>query len=625
MHGLPPLAPKCTRVERVASGQQAGQKRLRQPIVVVLGHVDHGKTTLLDRIRGTAVAAKEPGLITQHVGASFVPASVIEKLAEPLKKLIPFKLIIPGLLFIDTPGHELFASLRKRGGSVADFAILVVDIIDGFKPQTYESIEILKQRRVPFLVAANKIDKIPGWRPNPNEPFIVSIRKQSSRVQEELERLLWDNVISKLYELGFQADRFDRIRDFTRTVAVVPISAKTGEGIPELLAVLAGLAQRYLQHRLRFAEGPAKGIILELREHPGLGVTADVIIYDGVLRKGDLIVTSGLEGPVITRVRALLMPKPLQEIRVAKRELMPVEEVVAAAGVRVVAPDLEKAIAGAPFYVARDEEEAKKLAELIRKEIESIKIKTDREGVIVKADTLGSLEALIMALKKSNIPIRLADVGHIAKRDVIEAIASKEVNRHYGVILGFNVKVLPEAEELAKKMDIKIFTNNIIYKLVEDFEKWLKEQIEAEKRRELESLVRPGKIRIIPGYVFRRSNPAIVGVEVLGGVIKPGYPLMREDGKHIGEIMQIQDRGKTIPEARVGMAVAISIRGHIMVGRHVDEGDILYTDIPEQHVNLWLTKYKSELSDDEKMVLKEIINIKRKQKPLFGIVFPQQK
>jgi len=304
---------------------------------------------------------------------------------------------------------------------------------------------------------------------------------------------------------------------------------------------------------------------------------------------------------------------------------MPVEEVVAAAGVRVVAPDLEKAIAGAPFYVARDEEEAKKLAELIRKEIESIKIKTDREGVIVKADTLGSLEALIMALKKSNIPIRLADVGHIAKRDVIEAIASKEVNRHYGVILGFNVKVLPEAEELAKKMDIKIFTNNIIYKLVEDFEKWLKEQIEAEKRRELESLVRPGKIRIIPGYVFRRSNPAIVGVEVLGGVIKPGYPLMREDGKHIGEIMQIQDRGKTIPEARVGMAVAISIRGHIMVGRHVDEGDILYTDIPEQHVNLWLTKYKSELSDDEKMVLKEIINIKRKQKPLFGIVFPQQK
>ncbi len=604
--------------------QQQRKPRLRQPIVVVLGHVDHGKTTLLDKIRGTAVAAREPGLITQHVGASFVPASVIEKLAEPLKKLIPFKLIIPGLLFIDTPGHELFSNLRRRGGSVADFAILVVDIHAGFQPQTYESIEILRQRKVPFIVAANKIDKIPGWRPNPDTPFIYTIRKQDRRVVEELERLLWDNVIAKLYELGFQADRFDRIRDFTRTVAVVPISAKTGEGIAELLAVLAGLTQRYLQHRLRYAEGPAKGVILELREQPGLGTTADVIIYDGVLRKGDIIVTGGLEGPIITRVRALLMPKPLQEIRMAKRELEPVEEVVAAAGVRVVAPELEKAVAGAPVFVARDEEEAKKLAEKVREEIESLRIKTDREGVIVKADTLGSLEALTEALKRKGIPIRLADVGPISKRDVVEAVASREANKFYGVIIGFNVKPLPEAEEEAKKHGIKIFINNVIYKLLEDFEKWYKEMLEAEKRKELEKLVRPGKIRILPGYVFRRSNPAIVGVEVLGGVIKPGYPLMREDGKRIGVIMQIQDKGKPIPEARAGMAVAISIKGHVMVGRHIDEGDILYTDVPDRDAQLWFGKYRSELSEDEMYVLKEIAKIKRKRNPLYGISFPQQ-
>ncbi len=605
-------------------GGSGGGRRLRQPIVVVLGHVDHGKTTLLDKIRGTAVAAREPGLITQHVGASFVPASVIERLAEPLKKIIPFKLIIPGLLFIDTPGHELFANLRRRGGSVADFAILVVDIMEGFQPQTYESIEILRQRRVPFLVAANKIDRIPGWRPNPDTPFIVTIRRQNRRVVEELERLLWDNVIAKLYELGFQADRFDRIRDFTRTVAVVPVSAKTGEGVAELLAVLAGLAQRYLQHRLRYAEGPAKGVILELREQPGLGPAADVIIYDGVLRKTDIIVTGGMEGPVITRIRALLMPKPLQEIRVAKRELEPVEEVHAAAGVRIVAPGLEKAVAGAPVYVARDMEEAKQLARKVMEEIEALRIRTDREGVIVKADTLGSLEALVEALKKRGIPIRLADVGPVAKRDVVEAVASREINKFYGVILAFNVKVLEEAEVEASKHGIRIFVNNVIYRLLEDFEKWYKEQIEAERRREIEQLVRPGKIRILPGYIFRRSNPAIVGVEVLGGTIKPGYPLMREDGKRIGSIMQIQDRGKSIPEARAGMAVAISIKGHVMVGRHIDEGDILYTDVPDRHAALWLTKYRSELSDDEMMVLKEIIKIKRKQNPLYGVAFPQQ-
>ncbi len=598
-------------------------RRLRQPIVVVLGHVDHGKTTLLDKIRGTAVAAKEPGLITQHVGASFVPASVIEKLAEPLKKIIPFKLIIPGLLFIDTPGHELFANLRRRGGSVADFAILVVDIMEGFQPQTYESIEILRQRRVPFLVAANKIDRIPGWRPNPDTPFILTVRRQDRRVVEELERLLWDNVISKLYELGFQADRFDRIRDFTRTVAVVPVSAKTGEGIAELLAVLAGLAQRYLQHRLRYAEGPAKGVILELREQPGLGPAADVIIYDGVLRKTDIIVTGGMEGPVVTRIRALLMPKPLQEIRVAKRELEPVDEVHAAAGVRIVAPELEKAVAGAPLFVAKDMEEAKQLARKVMEEIEALRIRTDKEGVIVKADTLGSLEAIVEALRRRNIPIRMADVGPVAKRDVVEAVASREINKFYGVILAFNVKVLEEAEQEAAKQGIRIFVNNVIYRLLEDFERWYREQLEAERRRELEQLVRPGKIRILPGYVFRRSNPAIVGVEVLGGTIRPGYPLMREDGKRIGTIMQIQDKGKPIPEARAGMAVAISIKGHVMVGRHIDEGDVLYTDVPDKHAALWLTKFKSELSDDEMVVLKEIIKIKRKQNPLYGAAVPR--
>ncbi len=606
-----------------ASGGQG--KRLRQPIVVVLGHVDHGKTTLLDKIRGTTVALKEPGAITQHVGASVVPASVIEKLAEPLKKFLPkFKLVIPGLLFIDTPGHEVFSNLRRRGGSVADFAILVVDIMEGFQPQTYEAIEILRQRRVPFLVAANKIDRIPGWVPHPDQPFLISFRKQRPEVQQRLEERLWE-IIGELYKLGFRADRFDRIKDFTKTVAVVPVSAKTGEGIPELLAVLAGLTQQYLRKRLMYAEGPAKGVILEMREQPGLGVVADVIIYDGILRKGDLIVTGGLEGPVITHVRSLLMPKPLVEIRSAKRELEPVEEVVAAAGVRIVAPGLEKAVAGAPLFVARSEEEAKELAKKVMEEIEAIRIRTDKEGVVVKADTLGTLEALVESLKKRGIPIRVADVGPIAKRDVMEAVASKQLNKYYGVIIGFNVKVLPEAEEEARKHGIKIFTHNVIYKLIEDFENWYREQVEADKRREFESLVRPGKIRILPGYVFRRSNPAIVGVEVLGGVIKPGYPLMREDGKQIGRIKQIQDKGKSIPEARAGMAVAISIEGRVMIGRQVDEGDVLYTDIPEKHAQLLLTKYKSWLSDDELMVLKEIIKIKRKQNPLYGLVFPQQK
>lgn len=600
-----------------------GEKKtwIRQPIVVVLGHVDHGKTTLLDYIRGTTVAKKEPGEITQHVGASIVPASVLEKVAEPLKKYFPkLRVEIPGLLFIDTPGHELFSNLRRRGGSVADIAILVVDVIEGFQPQTEESIQILKERRVPFVVAANKIDRIPGWKPNPGTPFLETVNKQDPRVVARLDELIY-RIVGQLYDHGFMAERFDRIRDFRRTVAIVPVSAKTGEGVAELLALLTGLVQQFMKKKLVTSNEPAKGVILEVKEEPGLGTTIDVIIYDGVLKRGDLIVVAGKETPIVTKVRALLMPRPLQDMRAHEGKFMTVEQVVAATGVKISAPNLENALAGGPVYVVPSPELVEEYKNRVREEVESIRIKTDNVGVVVKADTLGTLEALIAALRRENIPVRLADVGHVTKNDVVEAVISKKNNPVYGVIIAFNVKILPDAQELIEKEGVKVFRHNVIYRLLEEYTSWVKKLKEIEREKEIGSLVRPGKIRILPGYVFRRSNPAIVGIEVLGGVIKPGYPLMREDGVRIGSIMQIRNRDQVLKEARAGMEVAISIKGRVLVGRHVDEGDILYTDIPRDHVKLWLTKYKNELSDDEKIVLNEIIKIKRRQDPFYGMAF----
>ena len=594
-----------------SQSRQVAQRRLRQPIVVVLGHVDHGKTTLLDKIRRTAVAAKEAGGITQHIGASIVPADVIEKIAEPLKKIIPIKLIIPGLLFIDTPGHELFSNLRRRGGSVADFAILVVDIMEGFQPQTYEALEILKQRRVPFVVAANKIDRIPGWKPHPGEPFIFTIKKQDPQVQAELERRVY-TIVGQLYEQGIPAELFTRIKDFRKAVAIVPVSAKTGEGVPELLAVLAGLTQQYLQKRLRYAEGPAKGVVLEVKEHPGLGTTMDVIIYDGVLRVGDTIVVGGKEGPIITTVRALLMPKPLQEIRSREARFMNVDAVYAAAGVRVAAPNLDEVVAGSPLYVAATPEDAQRLAAEVRREIEALRIRTDNVGLVVKADTLGTLEALVQALKNRNIPVRVADIGPVTKNDVIDAAVTKHQDKYLGVVLAFNVKVLPEAREEAARLGVPIFEEKVIYRLLEMYEEWVKKEREAEKRRQLDEIVRPGKFRILPGYVFRRSDPAIVGVEVLGGVIKPGYPVMNAAGRELGRIMAIKDRDKSLQEARVGMSVAVSIQGRVLVGRHVKEGDVVYTDVPAQHALKLIGELRPFISDDEIEVLKEIAEIKRK-------------
>ncbi|MEM0457723.1 MAG: translation initiation factor IF-2 [Sulfolobales archaeon] len=588
------------------------ERRLRSPIVVVLGHVDHGKTSLLDKIRGTAVVKKEAGEMTQHIGASFVPAHVIESIAEPLRKIINFKLQIPGLLFIDTPGHEAFANLRARGGSIADIAILVIDIIDGVKPQTIESIEILRSRRVPFLVAANKIDKIPGWRPYIDKPFLESIKMQDREVQKLLDDKVY-SIAGSLLTLNFNAERFDRVRDFRRTVAIVPVSAKTGEGIPELLAVLAGLTQQYMSEKLRYAEGPAKGVILEVKEEPGLGTTLDVIIYDGIIRRGDLFVTAGVEGPIRSRVRALLLPKPLDEMRAPTDRFLSIESVYAASGVKIVAPDVESSIAGAPLRVVWSEEDVESVMKEVYEEVRELRIfSPDTAGVVLKADTLGTLEALVSMLRRRSIPIRIADVGPLNKNEALEALITRESNKYYGVIMLFNVGMHKDAKEIVEVNRIPVFSNNIIYRLVEDYLEWVEREKNEEIRRELDNIYRPGKIRVLPGYVFRRSEPAIVGVEVLGGVIRPGYPLMREDGKRIGIIMQIQERGKALDIARTGSSVAISIRGNVLVGRHFDEGDILYTDIPEKHAIDLVERFWNYISDDEKLVLKEIVEIKRK-------------
>ncbi len=585
------------------------QKRLRQPIVVVLGHVDHGKTTLLDKIRGTAIVKKEAGEMTQHVGASLVPASIIERIAEPLRKVIPFRLEIPGLLFIDTPGHELFSNLRRRGGSVADIAILVIDINEGVMPQTIECIEILKSRNVPFVIAANKIDKIAGWKPYHDKPITFSLKNQSQQVIKKVETEVY-KLVAQLSNYGINSDLFDRIRDFTRTVPIIPLSAKTGEGIPELLAVIAGVTQKYMSEKIMYVEGPAKGVVLEVKEQPGYGTALDVIVYDGILKEHDQIIVAGMNGPILTKIRAILVPKTLTDIRVAKTELKPIEEVIAAAGVRIIAPNIEDALAGSPLYVVPSEQLVEEYKTKLLEEIETIRFRKEVNGVIVKADTLGTLEAIVNALNRKYIPVRIADVGPLTKRDVIEASIVAKSDRYLGVILLFNVKSIQEAEELAQKEGIPIFKNNIVYRLIEEYIEWLEKEKSTELQKEFENIVPPGKIRIMPGYVFRRSDPAIVGVEVVGGIIRSGVPLMRTDGKYIGEIQQIQHMGKSIKEAKAGQEVAISIRGNIMVGRHIKENDVLYTHIPLEHIRILVTKFKKILSPDTIDVLKEIIKIK---------------
>jgi len=589
---------------------------IRQPIVSVLGHIDHGKTSILDTIRGTTVADREAGRITQHIGATEVPMETIEKISGKLSESSKSQIRIPGLLFIDTPGHDAFITMRRRGGALSDLAVLVIDINEGFQPQTVESMNILKNFKTPFLVVANKIDKIHGWSPNPGAPLIKDIAMQAEDVKNLLETKIYE-LVGKLHEEGFQSERFDRIENFEKQITIIPVSAKTGEGKSELLMVLVGLAQRFLEKHLEIEEkGPAKGTILEVKEEKGLGVTIDAIIYDGEIKKGDTIVVGALDGTVVTKVKAMLKPKPLDEIRDPKYSFSTVTAVSAACGVKISAPNLQTALPGAPIKVARDRIE--EIMAEIKEEIEEVLIETDALGVVVRADTLGSLEALINMLKKESIPIRQADIGEVTRRDVLAANAVKEADFEGAAILAFNTGVLKDAESSAVDSSIKIFQENIIYRLIENYQTWVKEAKERKKKEEFEALIKPGKIKIMPDCTFRNSKPAIVGVEVISGTLKPRSKIMNKEGNTLGVVKAIQEKNKSVEKARMGDQVAASIDGPT-VGRQINENDILYTDIPESHAKLFETKYKGFLSTDEEESYNDIKVIKRKETPLWAM------
>jgi len=583
----------------------------RRLICTTLGHVDHGKSSILDNIRGSAIVKSEAGAITQAIGASIIPLEVIKRICGNLLQSMKIKITIPGLLFIDTPGHAAFTNLRRRGGNLADIAILVVDINEGLKPQTIECIDILKNYKTPFVIAANKIDLISGWQII-NGFLLEKIKQQPQKVQELLDKKLYE-LVGKLAELGFDSERFDRITDHTKQITIIPTSAKTGAGIPELLMVLVGLAQRYLEKGLKYdIKGPAKGTILEVKEEKGLGKCLDVIIYDGTLKEKDLIVIGSLDEPIVTRVKSLCEPAPLSEMRDKKSKFITVKRVSAAMGVRITAPEIDNVVAGMPLLVTA-ESELEKTKEEIQKEIKEVIMETDKEGIVIKADTLGSLEAMIKLLREKSITIKKASIGSITKKDLADAEANYEKDPLQAVVLGFNVE---DISGICKD-NVKVLTNDVIYRLIEDFEKWQQSTKNMEQETRLESLTRPCKIQILKGYVFRQSNPAICGVDVLAGKLKTGMPLMKDDGKEITEVKSIQLDKENVSEVERNKQAAISMGG-VTIGRQIHEGTVLYSAVSESDFRK-LKELKSYLSEEEKNILKEIAKIMRKDNPVWGV------
>ncbi|MFX0034409.1 MAG: translation initiation factor IF-2 [Candidatus Hermodarchaeota archaeon] len=591
---------------------ESENKIIRAPIVCILGHIDHGKTTILDYIRGTVVQQREAAGITQHIGASYFPTNDIREFLRKSKQEFAEKeLKLPGILVIDTPGHAAFLNLRKRGGAVADIAILVIDVTAGTMPITWESVRILRERKTPFIIAANKIDRLSGWKSKKDADFLDSYNSQKPHVKDFLDEKVLQ-IMGNFLEEGFKGiDRYDKIKDFTKKIAIVPTSGKTGEGISTLLLILMGLVQQYLTKNLKFSEGAAKGVVLEVKKEKGQGKTMDVLIYDGIINKGDEFIVGGLEKPIKSKVRALLLPKPLDEIRDPRQRFDSVEMVSAAVGIKILAPNIDDVVAGSPFRSIKDHSEEEIVYNQIESEVESIRIKTDKAGVVLKADTLGSLEALENHFTKSGVKISVADVGPIKKEDIINAYIVRQLDPYSAAVLGFNVEILPEAKEQATIDNIRIFTNDVIYRLLEDYIEYAETRKAEDTAKGLSELILPAKVKMLPDFIFRNSDPAVFGVHIEAGTLFPKVPLINDKGKRVRRVHQIQDKGQTLEKASKDSEVAISIRG-IEIGRDIGKDETFYVSIPESHVRQLMGKFVNELTTDQKQALREYVTLMRK-------------
>ena len=587
--------------------------------MAVLGHVDSGKTSLLDKIRGTGVQGREAGGITQHIGASFLPSETVKKMCGQLYgKLAAAEHEAPGLLVIDTPGHEVFTNLRTRGGSAADIAILVVDTNRGFQPQTNESLKILQARKVPFVVALNKVDMIPGWR-KADTPYITqAIKQQDQFMQTTLDEQIY-NVVGTLSILGFQSEAFYRVKDFGKEVAIVPVSARTGTGIPELLTVLVGLTQQYMQKRLEQQEKTSRGIVLEVNDEVGLGTTANMILIDGRMKKGDSVIVAKRDSVIVTKPKAILLPKPLDEMRDPRDKFKPVDVVEAAAGIKIASPDLEGVLPGSTVYVTDDASRIDEFKKIIESEMKSVFVDKQTNGIILKCDTIGSLEALTEMLRRQQVPVAKADIGHVNRRDVLEAKVVKENDRHLGVVLAFNVRVLADAQEEAETSHVRIFSDRVIYSLLDNYTFWVNEDTANEENAVFSEITPIAKFTFLKGYIFRNSNPAVFGIRVDAGRVRQKMSIMNKGGKKIGVVHQIQDGKKTIDSASQGQEVACSIQD-VTIGRQISEEDVFYSLPTSSEAKLLLERFTHKLSADEQQVLNEIVEIQRRHDSAYGYI-----
>ncbi|XP_061693736.1 eukaryotic translation initiation factor 5B isoform X2 [Syngnathoides biaculeatus] len=586
--------------------------RLRAPVVCVLGHVDTGKTKILDKLRHTHVQDGEAGGITQQIGATNVPKETIEEQTKMVKNFDKDGMKIPGMLIIDTPGHESFSNLRNRGSSLCDIAILVVDIMHGLEPQTIESINLLKEKKCPFIVALNKIDRLYDWKRSPETDVLTTLKKQKKNTKDEFDERA-KAIIVEFAQQSLNAALFYENKDPRTFVSLVPTSAHSGDGIGNLIALLVELTQTMLARRVAHCD-ELRAQVMEVKALPGMGTTIDVILINGRLREGETIIVPGVDGPIITQIRGLLLPPPLKELRV-KNQYEKHKEVCTSQGVKILGKDLEKTLAGLPLLVAHKDDEIPVLRDELIHELKQTlsAIKLEEKGVYVQASTLGSLEALLEFLRTSKVPYAGINIGPVHKRDVMKASTMLEHDPQYAVILAFDVKVEREGQEMADSFGVRIFSAEIIYHLFDAFTKY-REDYKKSKQEEFKHVaVFPVKLRVLPQFIFNSRDPIVMGVSVEAGVLRQGTPICVPSKAFvdIGVVTSIEINHKTVDSAKKGQEICIKIEpipgeSPKMYGRHFEATDILVSKITRASIDALKNWFRDDMQKSDWQLIMEL-------------------
>jgi translation initiation factor 5B len=599
----------------------------RAPICCVLGHVDTGKTSLLDKIRRTRVQEGEVGGITQQIGATYFPHSFLKTMMQELLDKNNSKLCVPGLLMIDTPGHESFSNLRNRGSSICDVAILVIDIMHGLENQTRESIKMLEKKNCKFIIALNKIDKIYGWETKENATIQNSLAKQKAFCMTEYETRL-AQIQLQLSEEGINSEIYYNNKNPNEYISIVPVSARTGEGISDLIYHQIQLTQELMNDKIMYKEN-LECTVLEVKHSQGLGVTIDVILSNGTLSIGDKIVLGGINKPIVTKIRSLLTPQLMKELRV-KSEYQDHKSIKAAQCFKISADGLDEAIPGTQLYVVKSDNDLDKYIKESENEVTCFtnKISKDKVGVAVQSSTIGSLEALLTFLEEMGVPVGYIGLGPIRKKNLTHSLLMKKKNPKFACILAFDVELDNESKTYAEKEGIQIFSADIIYHLFDKFTKHLKEYENVQKEKNKLLAVFPVVLKVL--CCFNAKDPLVIGCRVERGQIRNGTPLCvrTNNGIKIGRVSGMQINNKDVMIAKKGMELAIKLDGKtkiiergkngeeiereqlITYGRQIDDNTILTSSISRKSIDALKESFRDDMEKDDWEL---IIELKKEQ------------